>query len=53
MLKLQKETLAELTADELASVAGGLTCVAASCITSGTVVIRITDLFTGITMTGQ
>ena len=46
MLSLSKETLTELTADDLASVAGGLTCFAASCITGGVPVIQFHTTFT-------
>ena len=46
MLRLSKETLTELTADDLASVVGGLTCFAASCITGGVPVIQVHTTFT-------
>ena len=52
MLKLSKETLVELTADDLTSVVGaGDTCFAASCITGDPVVINITRLFTHVIAT--
>lgn len=57
MLKLTKETLAELTTEDLASVVGGdalwASCLAASCITSGGTVIEIkTSFTTWLTQTG-
>lgn len=43
MLKLTKETLTELTSDDLSSVVGGLSCIAASCITNP---IQVNTTFT-------